>query len=71
MLRSLGEGARAEHSAVRTTEPMESPHDRLILTKFSEGEDIEAYITTFERLMTVYKIPESCWAIKLAPQLSG
>lgn len=42
-----------------------------MLKKFDEGEDVETYLTTFERLMTVYHVEESRWAIKLALQLSG
>ena len=45
--------------------------DKLVLSKFAEGDDIEAYLTTFERMMTVYSVNESRWAIKLAPQLTG
>ena len=29
----------------------------------------EAYFTTFERLMTAYKVKREWWAFKLAPQL--
>ena len=42
--------------------------DRLVLTRFVESEDIEAFLTTFERLMSVYR---GGWVPKLAPQLSG
>ena len=45
--------------------------DRLVLTRFVEGEDIEAFLTTFERLMSVYRVDEARWVPKLAPQLSG
>ena len=45
--------------------------DRLKLTKLTESDDVEAYLTTFERMMAVHKIKEDCWAIKLAPQLTG
>ena len=33
--------------------------------------DIEAYLTTFERVMAAYEIPKERWAYKLAPQLVG
>ena len=42
--------------------------ETILLTKLGENEDIEAYLTTFERLMTVYKVPQERWAVKLAPQ---
>ena len=41
------------------------------LTKLAEGDDIEAYLTTFERVMHVAHIDDSTWAVKLAPQLTG
>ena len=41
------------------------------LTKLTESEDIEAFLTTFERMMQVYGVDEACWAYKLAPQLTG
>ena len=39
--------------------------ETILLTKLGENEDIEAYLTT---LMTVYKVPQERWAVKLAPQ---
>ena len=45
--------------------------DKLVLTRFVEGDDIEAFLTIFERMMTVYRVEETRWAAKLAPQLSG
>lgn len=41
------------------------------LTKLSETDDIEAYLTTFERLMVSYEIKTDRWVYKLAPQLTG
>ena len=40
-------------------------------TKFTETDDIEAYLTTFERTMNAFKIPQEQWVYKLAPQLTG
>ena len=45
--------------------------NELRLTKLSDSEDIEAYLTTFERMMRVYEVPEDRWVFKLAPQLTG
>ncbi len=41
------------------------------LTKLAETDDIEAYLTTFERMMTSYEIPADRWVHKLAPHLTG
>ena len=41
------------------------------VTKLTEADDIEAYLTTFERLMQAYEVPQEWWAFKLAPQLVG
>jgi phosphoenolpyruvate carboxylase len=43
-------------------------HEQLKLTKLTESEDIEAYLTTFERIMGVYGMEE---AFQLAPLLTG
>ena len=51
----------------RTPPAMDTPK----LTKLSEADDIEAYLTTFERLMQAYEVDSSRWALKLAPQLTG
>ena len=45
--------------------------DGIKLTRLTETDDIESYLTTFERLMKAYEIKESRWAFKLAPQLTG
>ncbi len=41
------------------------------LTKLAETDDIEAYLTTFERMMTSYEIPANRWVYMLAPHLTG
>ena len=45
--------------------------EKIALMKLSDSEDIEAYLTTFERVMTVQSVPEERWAYILAPQLTG
>ena len=45
--------------------------EQLTLVKFTESEDIEPYLTTFERMMRVHEVEENRWAFKLAPQLPG
>ena len=51
--------------------PREEDRDRLKLTKLTDSEDIEVFLTTFERMMQVYGVSEDRWAFKLAPQLIG
>ena len=41
------------------------------LGRLTESDDIEAYLTTFERQMQVYDVDKAKWSFKLAPQLSG
>lgn len=45
--------------------------EQLTLIKFTESEDIEAYLTTAERMLKASGLPEDKWAYKLAPQLTG
>ncbi len=68
-MRELRAGISAEGSTVRppATARTEGPK----LTKVTEADDIEAYLTTFERLMRAYEVSEDRWALKLAPQLTG
>ncbi len=62
-----------ERSQAREGEraPRGEDRDHLKLTKLTESEDIEAFLTTFERMMRVYEVREDRWAFKLAPQLTG
>ena len=74
MMRSLVETSRTTgvpSGEGRTVEGHGLVRDKLVLTKLTDAEDIEAFLTTFERLMTVYGLAEDRWAIKLAPQLTG
>ena len=74
MMRSLVETPRTTgvpSGEGRTVEGHGLVRDKLVLTKLTDADDIEAFLTTFERLMTVYGLPEDRWAIKLAPQLPG
>ena len=45
--------------------------DSLKLTKLGEGDDIEAYLTTFERIMEAHEVRRERWSYQLAPQLTG
>ena len=48
-----------------------SGRGQVVLTKFVEGDDVEAYLTTFERLMTIHRVDRTLWVVHLAPQLAG
>ncbi|XP_055020148.1 uncharacterized protein LOC129411887 [Boleophthalmus pectinirostris] len=41
------------------------------IPRLEEGDDIEQYLTTFERLATAYQWPELEWAVRLIPYLTG
>ena len=41
------------------------------LPKFVDGQDIEGFLTSFERLALVHSWPKSQWPVHLIPQLSG
>ena len=41
------------------------------VVRLNEKDDIEACLTTFERLMTAYAVAKTKWIFKLAPQLTG
>ncbi|KAL5497079.1 hypothetical protein EMCRGX_G013478 [Ephydatia muelleri] len=41
------------------------------LVRLTEKDDIEMYLTTFERVMEAYEIDKNRWTFKLAPYLSG
>ena len=47
-------------------EEKKSEMEQLKLAKLTEQDDIEAFLTTFERVMGVFGI-EMKWAFKLAP----
>ena len=40
-------------------------------TKLSEADDVEAYLTTFEWMMTAFEIQKERWVFKLALHLTG
>ncbi|KAL2099459.1 hypothetical protein ACEWY4_005939 [Coilia grayii] len=44
---------------------------RAAVPKLEEGDDVEQYLTTFERLATAYRCPPADWAIFLVPYLTG
>ena len=58
-----------ERTELRTRK---GPSEKYVqLLRLTEKDDIETYLTTFERVMEAYEIEKSRWAFKLAPYLSG
>ncbi|XP_043990563.1 neurotrophin receptor-interacting factor homolog [Gambusia affinis] len=75
------DGAQSGSSSEADVEPAPRPQSRgepvqrawtqSDIPKFEEGDDIEQYLTTFERLATAYQWPERDWAVRLVPHLTG
>ena len=56
----------------RKEEPRKAERsDAIKLTKLTDQDDIEAYLTVFERMMEAYEVAKPRWAFMLAPQLTG
>ena len=54
------------------TGPTRRTHAESIkLTRLGENDDVEAYITMFERIMEVNEVDRERWPFQLAPQLTG
>ena len=68
LLRGLVEGVQRQGLV---NAPRQENDRDVKVTKLTEEDDIEAYLTTFERLMQAYEIRRERWVYKLAPQLSG
>ena len=54
-----------------STRSLDSVDTRHILSKLTEEDDIEAYLTTFERMMEGHSIEKAKWSYRLAPNLTG
>ena len=63
----MDQSREREEQRIKRTEELR----QLTLTKLTLSEDIEAYLSTFERMMEAFKVGRELWAFKLAPQLSG
>ena len=64
----------AEREAEGTWRPREragEAAEQIKLTRLSEADDVEAYLTTFERMMRLGHVHEDLWTLRLAPQLTG
>lgn len=44
---------------------------RIAVPRLEEGDDVEQFLTTFERLATAYRWPQTDWAVILVPYLTG
>ena len=66
----LVEGGRSASGSEERGRREEGPGE-VKLNRLCESDDIEAYLITFERLMRGHEVPESRWAFRLAPQLTG
>ena len=73
MMKSMLDHLLARPHEVEMTSLSSRPYtsDKIGLRKFTDSDDIEAFLTTFERLMALYYMEESHWVAKLAPQLTG
>ena len=58
---------------VRSKELTSQPEikSKVSLPKFDENQDIEVFLTSFERLAELHKWPKEQWPVRLIPQLSG
>ena len=65
---SVGRDRTASPAAAPTTVTVT---EKVKVAKLTDQDDIEAYLTTFERLMEAYSVERRKWACQLAPQLSG
>ena len=61
MLREMVGKINLDHGKVKETE--------VKVTRQQENYEIEAYLKTFERVMSSYEIPKDRWSFRLAPQL--
>ena len=73
VLRSVLErGAEREaEGALRPRQRAGEAAEQIKLTRLSEADDMEAYLTTFERMMRLGHVDEDLWTLRLAPQLTG
>ena len=69
-IQGLVEGSRRREAEL-SGEQSGAESNKLKLMKLMELEDIEAFLTTFERMIVVYSVDEECWAYQLAPLLTG
>ena len=54
-----------------SSETTRAGENELRVTKLTDQDDIDAYLTSFEWLMAAYSVPRAKWIFKLARQLTG
>lgn len=57
--------------AIRAGQPPRVPAGEPMLQRLEESDNIEHYLSTFERLAEVYNWPRQQWAVRLIPLLTG
>ena len=62
---------RSQNREDEVTRRKKIKFDQLKLTKLTDSEDIELYLTTFKIMMKVYEVEKERWALLLASQLTG
>ena len=55
----------------RTAVSVRGRTEPIKLTKLTDEDDIESYLTTFERIMAANEVSRERWSFQLAPQLTG
>ena len=60
-----------EHSTGSAPPRERSGTEAVKLTRLADNDDIEAYLTTFERVMLAHEVCKDRWPYQLAPQLTG
>ena len=66
-MQEMFEGARQREETAAGRQAL----DGLKLKKLTDAEDIEAFLTVFERVMQVRRVPADQWTFFLAPLLTG
>ncbi|KAG5282993.1 hypothetical protein AALO_G00037080 [Alosa alosa] len=68
---SLWMPAAPQHPVMNQGGPAPATWTRASVPKMEEGDDVEQYMTTFERLAAAYRWPPADWATFLVPYLTG
>ena len=61
----------AEQSVAAATNRGRGVTELIKLTRLTEDDDIESYLTTFERVMEAHEVSRERWSFQLAPYLTG
>ena len=62
--------AAGDFGSETNTKVVENTVKEATMKKLSEIDDIENYLTTFERVAMAFKYPEEMWSLKLALYLT-